>query len=177
MYTSPGIGGSRSGGLLAASWAAMVSLGREGYLTRARAIFETSFAMQAVVEEIAELKILGAPTFCFSFTSEEFDIYHLNDAMKERGWRFNGQQYPSALHMCVTGPQTRPGVVEGFRRDLAEAVAYAKHPTNNVPKSGSLYGGAGMDASPEDIDIAELRAALIGALESYLEQPASLEEG
>jgi glutamate/tyrosine decarboxylase-like PLP-dependent enzyme len=176
MYTSPGIGGSRSGGLLAASWAAMVSLGREGYLARARKIFETAFAMQDAVKAIPELKILGAPTFCFSFTSEEFDIYHLNDAMKARGWRFNGQQYPSALHMCVTGPQTQPGVVETFRGDLTEAVAYAKHPTNNVPQSGSLYGGAGLQASPEDIDVVELRAALIGALESYLEQPASLED-
>ena len=31
-YCSPGIEGSRSGGLLAATWAAMVSLGRDGYL-------------------------------------------------------------------------------------------------------------------------------------------------
>jgi glutamate/tyrosine decarboxylase-like PLP-dependent enzyme len=176
MYTSPGIGGSRSGGLLAASWAAMVSLGRDGYLRRARQIFETSFAMQEVINDIGELKLLGSPTFCFSFTSEEFDIYHLNDAMKERGWRFNGQQYPSALHMCVTGPQAQAGVVEAFRSDLLEAVACAKHPTNNVPRSGSLYGGAGMKASPDDIDIVELRALLIGALETYLEQPESLED-
>ncbi len=176
MYTSPGIGGSRSGGLLAASWAAMVSLGREGYLERARRIFETSFAMQDVVKEFEELQLLGSPTFCFSFTSPEFDIYHLNDAMKERGWRFNGQQYPSALHMCVTGPQTQPGVVEAFRGDLLEAVAYARHPTNNIPQSGSLYAGAGMKASPDDIDIPELRALLVGALETYLEQPETMEE-
>ena len=35
-YCSPGIDGSRSGGLLAATWAGMVSLGREGYLGYAR---------------------------------------------------------------------------------------------------------------------------------------------
>ena len=38
------------------------------------------------------------------------------------------------------------GVVEKVRSDLAESVAYAKHPTNNIPRSGSLYGGAGMAA-------------------------------
>ena len=97
--------------------------------------------------------------------------------MKERGWRLNGQQYPSALHMCVTGPQTQAGVVEKFRGDLAESVTYAKHPTNNIPRSGSLYGGAGMAASPDDIDLVDLRALLIGALETYLEQPDSLEGG
>ena len=36
-YMSPGIEGSRSGGLLAATWAAMVQLGREGYLALRRA--------------------------------------------------------------------------------------------------------------------------------------------
>ena len=31
-YTSPGMEGSRSGGLIAATWAAMVQLGHQGYL-------------------------------------------------------------------------------------------------------------------------------------------------
>jgi glutamate/tyrosine decarboxylase-like PLP-dependent enzyme len=39
------LGVTFSGGLLAATWASMVSLGRGGYLERARAIFDTSFAM------------------------------------------------------------------------------------------------------------------------------------
>ena len=43
-YTSPGMEGSRSGGLIAATWAAMVQLGHAGYLGYARQIFETSFA-------------------------------------------------------------------------------------------------------------------------------------
>ncbi len=41
-YCSPGIDGSRSGGLLAATWAAMVSLGRDGYLGYAEKIFATA---------------------------------------------------------------------------------------------------------------------------------------
>ena len=32
-----------------------------------------------------ELRIIGNPSFCFSFTSDVFDIYHVNDAMKARG--------------------------------------------------------------------------------------------
>ena len=69
---------------------------------------------------------MGSPTFCFSFTSDAFDIYHVADFMRPRGWRFNGQQYPNAIHMAVTRPQTQPGVVEAFAADLAEAVAYAR---------------------------------------------------
>jgi len=140
-YNSPGIAGSRSGGLLAATWASMVSLGREGYLRYAKAIFATAFAMQKVVVAHPELRLMGKPTFCFSFTSDRFDIYHLNDFMRGRGWRFNGQQYPDAIHMCVTRPQTQPGVVERFAADLQDAVAYALHPAIDKPKSGAIYGG------------------------------------
>ncbi len=123
-YASPGIEGSRSGGLLAATWAAMVSFGREGYLRYARQIFETAFAMQDAVRSHPELRIMGSnPTFCFSFTSDAFDIYHVSDFMRTRGWRFNGQQYPNSIHMAVTRPQTQPGlsrsVREGSRRRSA----------------------------------------------------------
>ena len=100
-YASPGIDGSRSSGLLAATWASLVSLGREGYLKYAKKIFDTAYAMQDVVRAQPELRIIGNPSFCFSFTSDEFDIYHVNDALRSRGWRLNGQQYPGALHMKV----------------------------------------------------------------------------
>ena len=60
---------------------------------------------------------------------------------KKRGWRFNGQQFPNAIHMCVTRPQTQPGVVDLFRDDLAAAVAYATDPASEAPKSSGVYGG------------------------------------
>jgi sphinganine-1-phosphate aldolase len=141
-YASPGIEGSRSGGMLAATWAAMVSFGREGYLKYARAIFETAFAMQDAVRSHPELRIVGAnPTFCFSFTSDEFDIYHVNDFMRTKGWRFNGQQYPNSIHMAVTRPQTQPGLTQAFANDLAEAVPYALEHKDEKPATGAVYGG------------------------------------
>ena len=143
-YMSPGIDGSRSGGLIAATWAAMVQLGREGYLRYAEAIFAAADAMKAAVRSHPELRIIGSPTFCFSFTSDEFDIYHVNDFMRRKGgWRFNGQQYPNAIHMATTRPQTQQGVVDRFAEDLAEAVAYAKakHAAGESAFSSSIYGG------------------------------------
>ena len=140
-YCSPGMDGSRSGGLLAATWAAMVSLGREGYLRYAKAIFETSAAMQAQVARHAELRMLGSPSFLFSFTADDFDVYHVNDFLRTRGWRLNGQQYPNALHMAVTRPQTQPGVVERWAVDLADAVLYANEHAGETAKSSAIYGG------------------------------------
>lgn len=144
-YLSPGIAGSRSGGLLAAAWASLVSLGREGYLRYAKQIFETSYAMQDAVRAHPELELMGEPTFCFSFRSEEFDIYHVFDFMRPKGWRFNGQQHPNAIHVAVTRPQTQPGVVEAFASDLAEAVEYAKNPERERPASAAIYGGLPKD--------------------------------
>jgi sphinganine-1-phosphate aldolase len=65
----------------------------------------------------------------------------VNDFMRDRGWRFNGQQYPNALHMAVTRPQTQPGVADQFAADLADAVAYATEHAAEVPRSGAIYGG------------------------------------
>lgn len=150
-YCSPGIEGSRSGGLLAATWAAMVQLGRDGYRRYAEQIFSTAAAMLGAVRSHPELRVLGDPTFLFSFTSDAFDIYHVNDDMRRRGWRFNGQQYPNAIHMAVTRPQTRPGVVEAFAADLAAAVEYATAHKDEAPRSGAVYGGVtgGMTAEAD----------------------------
>jgi hypothetical protein len=86
---------------------------------------------------------MGSPTFCFSFTSDEFDVYHVNDFMRGRGWRFNGQQYPNSIHMAVTRPQTQPGVAEAFADDLAAAVetAKAKDAAGEQAFSAAIYGG------------------------------------
>jgi glutamate/tyrosine decarboxylase-like PLP-dependent enzyme len=142
-YCSPGIEGSRSGGLLAATWAAMVQIGHAGYRRYAEQIFATAEKMKEAVRSHPELRILGEPTFLFSFTSDDFDVYHVNDFMRLRDWRFNGQQYPNALHMAVTRPQTQDGVAEAFVSDLAEAVAYAReqHAAGVAPQSALIYGG------------------------------------
>ncbi len=154
-YMSPSIEGSRSGGLLAATWASMVHLGRDGYRRYAADIFGTAAAMKRVVSETGGLRIMGSPTFCFSFTSDELDIYHVADHMRPNGWRFNGQQYPDAIHMAVTRPQTRPGVVEAFEADLAAAVAYAREQSaaGVAAESGAIYGGVpgGLGGLTDDV--------------------------
>jgi glutamate/tyrosine decarboxylase-like PLP-dependent enzyme len=168
-YMSPGMDGSRSGGLIAATWAAMVSLGREGYLNYARQIFETAFAMQDAVRSHDELRIIGNPTFCFSFTSDVFDIYHVNDFMRGRGWRFNGQQYPNALHMAVTRPQTQPEVLSAFTADLADAIPYAREHAAEQPASGAVYGGVVGGLTDEADDF--IRTIMAGLLDTQQSLP------
>jgi glutamate/tyrosine decarboxylase-like PLP-dependent enzyme len=167
-YASPGIDGSRSSGLLAATWASMVAMGREGYLRRAKKIFDTAYAMQDVVKAQPELRIIGNPSFCFSFTSDVFDIYHLNDAMRERGWRLNGQQYPNAVHMAVTGPQTQDGVIQAWTDDIPAAVAYANTRRGEPAQSSSIYGGA---TAPTAEITAKINSVVTGLLDTYQSLP------
>lgn len=162
IYFSPGLSGSRSGGIVAATWAAMVSLGEKGYLDIARGIFETAGAIRAGIEAIPELVVIGEPTFLVAFRAPELNIFHVNDHLIAKGWRLNALQLPPALHFCVTRPNTAPGVADDFLRDLRDGVEYAKHPARAEPKSGALYGLGGTPAGNEILET--LFAAALDAM-------------
>jgi len=153
LYVSPGISGSRSGGLIAATWAAMLTVGEQGYLKAADTIMRTAGRIRAAVEALPELEVIGDPTFLVAFRTrpehlDEMAIFHVNDALIERGWRMNALHHPPALHFCVTRPNTAPGVAEDFARDLAAAVEHARGAGDAAPRSGALYGFGG---TPEGV--------------------------
>ena len=156
VYASPGIAGSRSGGLIAATWAALISLGESGYMELAEPIVATAAKLREAVASVPELRLFGRSPFMVAFGSDELDIWHINDALQERGWRLNGCQNPAGVHFCVTRPNTRSGVAEAFAEDLRAAVAYAADPPDSPPRSGALYGGGAI--APGDLLTAYLDA-------------------
>jgi glutamate/tyrosine decarboxylase-like PLP-dependent enzyme len=143
LYLSPTLAGSRSGGLSAACWAALVSMGERGYLEAAQKILETADAIKAGICEIPELRVLGNPLFVIAITADNLDIYAVADLMTKKGWSLNSLQKPPAVHISVTIRHTQPGVADKFLTDLRETVAYLKaHPEvqgNMTP----VYGLAG----------------------------------
>ena len=151
LYTSPGMSGSRSGGIIAAAWAAMVSLGREGYLQIAADIFGTARRLREIIGQHPELCVLGDPLFNVAFAASTtdpdddraIDIFHVNDSLAGKQWRMNGLQSPPAVHFCITRPNTLPGVMDRFAADLHEAVGYARERRGTAPRSGATYGGGG----------------------------------
>jgi glutamate/tyrosine decarboxylase-like PLP-dependent enzyme len=145
-YCSPTNQGSRSGGLAAAMWAAMVSMGEEGYLEAARAIMDTSDRIREGISHIPEMRILGKSTFLIALTSDVVDPYFVNDYLQMKGWRMNGSQNPPGFHFCITLLQAQPGIAEQFIKDLTDGVKFAKRPPYEVAKTGFLYGmGGSMD--------------------------------
>ena len=110
--------------------------------------------IRAGVTAIDGIDVIGDPTFLIAFQAADptLDIYLVNDALVERGWRLNSLQLPPALHFCVTRPNTAPGVAEAFVADLRAAVAYARDHHGEAAKSGAMYGFGGTPAGNETIN-------------------------
>lgn len=142
LYVSPTLAGSRPGALSAAAWAALVSIGEEGYLDATRRILETAREIRAGIEAIPELHVLGDPLWVIAFGSTRLNIYRVLDQMARRGWNLNGLHHPPALHLCVTLPHTAPGVAPRFLADLAESVALVRREPNLKGGMAPLYGMA-----------------------------------
>lgn len=142
LYFSPTFAGSRPGGLSAACWAAMLSMGEAGYLEASRKILKTGTLIRQGIEEIPELKVLGDPLWVIAFTSGELDIYRILDYMTAKKWSLNGLHKPASLHICVTLRHTQPGVAENFIQDLRSAVAHVKTTPSEATGMAPVYGMA-----------------------------------
>jgi glutamate/tyrosine decarboxylase-like PLP-dependent enzyme len=144
IYASPTFAGSRPGGLSAACWAALVSIGQEGYMRATKAILETAAEIKAGLREFDELEVIGDPLFCIAFrsTSDELDIFRVLDAMSERRWSLNGLHHPPAVHICTTLRHTQPGVAAQFLADLRASVDEVKAGPAKEGGMAPLYGMA-----------------------------------
>ncbi|MFO7666754.1 MAG: aminotransferase class V-fold PLP-dependent enzyme [Desulfobacterales bacterium] len=142
IYASPSMTGTRAGGAIAAAWAALNSIGEEGYLRLAESAMKTAETIMEGIVGIKGLYILGKPDMSvFSFASDTFDIFALGDAMDKRGWHLDRQQFPSSLHMMVTAAHEK--VAEAFISDLKESVAEViANPKASSEGTAAMYGMA-----------------------------------
>ncbi|MBI2975363.1 MAG: aminotransferase class V-fold PLP-dependent enzyme [Chloroflexi bacterium] len=160
LYFSPTLAGSRPGGLSAACWAALVTLGESGYLRAAGAILETAATIKQGLREIPELQLIGDPLFVIAFMSETLDIFQVMEAMTRKGWGLNGLHFPPAVHICVTLRHTQPGLGQRLIADLKEAVAYVKGRPDAPAGVGPVYGMA---------SVVELRGMVSELLRMYMD--------
>jgi sphinganine-1-phosphate aldolase len=139
IYASPAMQGSRPAGTIAAAWAALNSLGENGYLKLAKLVMDTTKKLIEGIQQIPELYILGKPDMSvYSFTSDKIHIYNLADAMERRGWNLDRMQFPPAIHMTINPPQSK--VVEPFLKDLNESVKEViNNPQKKADGQSALY--------------------------------------
>ena len=142
LYLSPTFAGSRPGALSAACWAAMISMGENGYMKIAKKILETANDIKKGIEKIEDLYILGDPLWVIAFSSKTLNIYRILDFMSKRKWNLNGLHKPESIHICITMRHTQPSVINNFLTDLSDAVAYVKNTPDKEEGMAPIYGMA-----------------------------------
>lgn len=140
LWGSTTLAGTRPGGPIAAAWAALMALGRNGYLRLARTILETTQAFQSGIQAIPGLRILGKPDMSvFAFTSDGPDIFAVADAMEGRGWHVDRQHRPDSIHLMIT--PAHAAIVEPYLNDLRDSVAHVSaHPELAAEGNAAAYG-------------------------------------
>lgn len=128
IYPSPSLAGTRPGGPVAAAWALLNYLGREGYLEITDVVMRTTRRMQEGIDAIPGVRVLGQPDMSvFAIGSDGADVYEVADEMALRGWYFDRQHFPPSLHVTVTYAHAE--IVDPFLADLAQAVAAVRRPS------------------------------------------------
>jgi sphinganine-1-phosphate aldolase len=140
MYTTPSIAGSRSGGIIAQTWASLMTLGEEGYKKHAKDIFETTRLIAQGVKGIAGIQLLGevdAMIVCIAGTPG-CNVYSVGDQMHKKGWSLNALQHPPCVHLCLTVAHV--GHHQEFLQDLEVCVMEVKKCPDDKAGNAAIYG-------------------------------------
>jgi sphinganine-1-phosphate aldolase len=162
IYATPTTAGSRPGGVIAATWAALVSIGHAGYVEIVDSIVKAREAIVRETRSIPGLEIVGNPqAMVIAYrTDGSFSIYDVLDHMSTAGYSLNGLQHPSAIHLCLTKLHTSKEFQDRFAADLRRAVEKAKIEGGKEGGMAPIYGQA---ASVPDPSLLE------GAVGAYLD--------
>jgi sphinganine-1-phosphate aldolase len=164
LFASPGMLGTRPGGVIAAGWAAMLRLGEAGYRRLANESMELSQRLQRGIEQIPGLRLVGEPDMTvLAFTSEELDIFAIADRLAVGGWHVDRLNEPPSIHLVVTANHAQ--AVSPFLQDLARAAA-----DPGVRASPSRARRATLYGVTSTAETADPRLSIIEGMESDLDR-------
>ncbi len=142
IYASPTMAGTRPGGAIAAAWAAMKALGRDGYRELARRAMDAADDLKRHLQTIDGLEILGSEhttIVTFGSCDEAVDIYAVADQMQQNGWALDRQHKPACLH-CTVNAHNGP-IIDDFSDDLQRAVKRVRqNPELASQGEAAMYG-------------------------------------
>ncbi len=145
IYATPTLPGSRPGRDIAAAWAVMAYLGRNGYIKETQHIIGQCRELVQKITSDPLLKeslvVMGEPKamlVAFCSKSPIVNIYDLKSEMDKLGWTLSALQKPAGLHFCVTGVQGKnPFFIDHFLHDLKNALkSVLQYPPEKRSKSG-----------------------------------------
>eukprot|EP00892_Ulva_mutabilis_P003232 jgi/Ulvmu1/1290/UM011_0014.1 len=145
LYISPGLAGSKSGGLVATAWASMRHVGMQGFVDATKDSVTAASEFASAIKAIPELALCGEPritTVAFKSIKSTVPIFKLQEMLLEAGWHFNTLQKPAALHFVFT-PQhkaTVPALVEDLAAIIATLRAMPAAERSKAGGRAKVYG-------------------------------------
>jgi glutamate/tyrosine decarboxylase-like PLP-dependent enzyme len=122
FYASTAMAGTRPAGPIAAAWAALMHIGRDGYLELTRTAHDAALTLRAGIDSIDGLAVRGDPmgtVMAFGAADPEvLDIFAVGEKLAEDGWYLDRQNRPDSLHATVHAGSaaTVPYLVDDLRR-------------------------------------------------------------
>jgi glutamate/tyrosine decarboxylase-like PLP-dependent enzyme len=139
IYATPTLLGSKSGALIATTWASMLLTGHTKYAAIARSIQSQIKKIRQAFENHPQLEIIGTPQLNI-IAFKGVDIYKVAHHMKK--WNLSILTNPAAFHFCVTSVHT-DAIIEEFIADLTQAADLAaKNPSLELSGTLAVYGSA-----------------------------------
>jgi len=143
MYATPTLLGSKSGAIIATTWASMLLTGESKFTTIARSI---KYYVDLIKEEFKEnetIEIIGQPTVnivAFRSKCENVDIYRIVQNMKD--WNLTVLTNPKAFHLCITSVHTKD-IIEKFIKDLKQSIRDVEaNPEEELEGTLAIYGSS-----------------------------------
>lgn len=125
IYGSPTLLGTRAGSSIAGAWAALKTIGMEGYVKMAKETMETTVKIRKAIEETDGIDLMGNPEMTIlAFSSSTLDVFVIADELNKRGWHFERQQLPPSIHLTIN--HIHCNAADEFIADLKLSVEAAK---------------------------------------------------
>jgi sphinganine-1-phosphate aldolase len=119
-YQTSTLAGTRSGGTIAAAWAVMNYLGRNGYMHFADIVMKTRRRLEAELVSIDGFHLFGDQRLgVIAFGHKYLDIFAIADQMETRGWYVSRIANPPGMQKTIT-PVHAPAL-DAYVADLREA--------------------------------------------------------
>lgn len=151
MYVAPNFQGTRPAGPIAAAWAVMNFIGRDGYRELVDRKMNATERIVDHVEAGDDLAIVSDPDMCLlaiEAASPDVNAWTVQRELSDMDWEIERQQRPQSMHLSVMAHHAP--VVDEFLADLDGAVERAKS-SETEEATAPLYGLSGTLEESDDV--------------------------
>lgn len=143
VYASPSFPGTRPGGPIAATWAALKALGEEGYIEQTKRVMEARQKFLDALNTIPEVEVVGEPESSIvaykSKNDRKLNTYVLADFLEAKGWNVDRQSVPECIHHTISPHHTKH--IEDYINDIKEGIEWVKeNPQIDPSGNAAMYG-------------------------------------